>query len=166
MQIPICALPELLASFHYGKKCRSAAETSLSIAPESSLRTQLIECQKQAVAELSIKSRIDPEYGELRKQISQAEQNVDKIHSSSPTFNNLNMLQAAVLQGDVWLFEDVVSLGAGVDYPVFAESMEESMDDPNHTIVRAPQGTTALVLCCASLALYGKWIILKVFLTT
>ena len=137
------------------KQCKSAAETGLSISPEGPLRAQLIECQKQAVEELSINSKIDRQYEEIRNAIKDGSaQSVDIIPSSNPTFNNLNILQAAVLQGDVWVFEDAVALGAAIDYPVLAKSI----NDPSlsETIIPAPRGATALVLCCATLALYGK----------
>jgi hypothetical protein len=137
------------------KKCKSAAETGLSISPEGPLRAQLVECQKQADEQLSSKSSIDHEYEEVLNAIKDGlAQSVDIIPSSSPTFNNLNILQAAVLQGDVRVFEEVVALGAAIDYPV----LTESQNDPNlsETISPAPPGTTALVMCCATLALYGK----------
>ena len=138
------------------RKCQSAAETGVSIAPESPLRAQLIECQKQAVEELSNNnSQIDCQYEEIRNAIKDGSaQNVDIIPNGNPTFNNLNLLQAAVLQGDVRIFEDVVALGAAVDYPVLVESM----NDPNQSdeTMPAPQGTTALVMCCATLAVYGE----------
>jgi hypothetical protein len=139
------------------EKCQAAAETGVSIGPESPLRAQLIECQKQAVGELFIKERFinsppPRHYEVIRKRIIREAQDVNTTHSSNPTFSNLNVLQSAVLLGDVRILEDVVSLGAAIDYPVLAEGWYE----PHQGDETAPQGTTALAMCCATLVLYGN----------
>jgi hypothetical protein len=140
------------------KKCKSAAETGLSIDPQGPLRAQLIECQKQAGEELftsRISSDMDRQYQKIRNTIEDgSSSSVDIIYpDGGPIFNNLNLLQQAAVFGNVRIFEDVVALGAAIDYPVSAESMNNT--NQSDTTIPAPRGTTALVICCAQLAHFG-----------
>jgi hypothetical protein len=70
--------------------------------------------------------------------------------SNTCSFTNLNILQYAVVTGDVTLMEEVVALGAALDLPVKDESA------PGVPLVSAPPGSTALLLACALLAMHGE----------
>jgi hypothetical protein len=70
------------------------------------------------------------------------------VSSASTSFTNLNILQYAVVTGDVTLVEEVVALGAALDFPVPDE-------DGQDTAAPAPAGSTALLLACAALAMYS-----------
>jgi hypothetical protein len=69
--------------------------------------------------------------------------------SDAVPFTNLNILHYAVMIGDVTLMEEVVALGAALDFPV---SDKNAVDIPP---LPAPPGSTALLLACVSLATYG-----------
>jgi hypothetical protein len=86
-------------------KSKTAAERGLSIDPHGPLRAQLVECQKQADAELSIPSDVDTdEY----KAIPDGAR-LDNFPTFHPIFSNLNMLQYATMTGDVRLLEASVA---------------------------------------------------------
>jgi hypothetical protein len=133
-------------------KSKTAAKKGLSIHPHGPLRAQLVECQKQADIELSIGSEVDTDdYKETPVE--------DKTRNGSPVyhdmFSNLNYLQYATMAGDVRLLEDLVASGLALDYPVLNFSSHHA-DFPNAE--PAPKGSTALVLCCAVLAM-ATWLI-------
>jgi hypothetical protein len=123
-------------------KSKTAAERGLSIDPHGPLRAQLVECQKQADAELSIPSDVDTdEY----KAIPDGAR-LDNFPTFHPIFSNLNMLQYATMTGDVRLLEASVASAAALDNPVLNYSKWPGAEP-------APKGSTALVLCCAQLAM-------------
>jgi hypothetical protein len=65
-------------------------------------------------------------------------------------FTNLTILHYAVSTGDVTLMEEVVARGAALDFPV--SDINTSGIPP----LPAPPGSTALLLACALLAMYGE----------
>jgi len=56
--------------------------------------------------------------GNCRKELKGGKKSIDSFAVTNATFNNLNMLQCAVVTGHVRLLEDAVALGAALDYPV------------------------------------------------
>jgi hypothetical protein len=72
------------------------------------------------------------------------------VHSMDTEFTNLHLLHYAVVTGDVTLMEEVVARGAALDYPVSED------DAPDIPPLRAPHGSTALLLACAWLAMLCK----------
>jgi hypothetical protein len=127
-------------------KSKTAAKKGLTIDPHGPLRAQLIECQKQADVELSIPSDVDTDqYKEIPEDINH---NTSLVYHD--IFSNLNYLQYATMNGDVRLLEDLVASGVALDYPVLNYSSYDS-DFPDAEL--APKGSTALVLCCAYLAM-------------
>jgi hypothetical protein len=76
----------------------------------------------------------------------------DSLVFSSATvlFTNLNILQHAVMNGDIALMEEVVALGAALDFPV------QNKNPPGVPPSPAPPGSTALLLACAFLAMVGE----------
>jgi hypothetical protein len=127
------------------KKSKTAAEIALSIDPHGPLRAQLIECQKQSDAELSIPSDVDTD---VYKAIPEGCDLNDCV-TPHPIFSNLNFLQCATMNGDVRLLEDLVAYGVAIDYPI-SNSSTTTLISPGAEA--APKGSTALVLCCAHLA--------------
>jgi hypothetical protein len=97
------------------KKCKTAAERCLSIDPHGPLRAQLVECQKQADAELSIPSNVD---ADVCKAIPEG-RDLNYCTTPHPLFSNLNFLQHATMDGNVRLLEDLVAYGAALDYLEF-----------------------------------------------
>jgi hypothetical protein len=130
-------------------KSKTAAETGLSIDPHGPLRAQLIECQKQADEELSIPSKVDTdEFKADLKVMSEDNYSCDNSPAPHYIFSNLNILQYATMIGDVRLMEVLVASGAALDYPVL-NSSESALPGAEP----APKVSTALVLCCAHLAM-------------
>jgi hypothetical protein len=66
------------------------------------------------------------------------------------TFNNFNILHYAAYQGDIRLLEKAIALGAAIDCPV-----DEPKEECAQQGEEAPRGATALLLACASLAMYS-----------
>jgi hypothetical protein len=132
------------------KKSKTAAENALSIDPHGPLRAQLIECQKQADAELSIPSNVDTDnYKAIR---GKGGNSLNDCAAPHQFFSNLNFLQNATMNGDVRLLEDLVAHGVALDYPVLNSSTYHN--SPNAQA--APKGSTALVLCCATLSMEAR----------
>jgi hypothetical protein len=129
-------------------KCKTAAENALLIDPRGPLRAQLIECQKQSDAELSIPSVVDTD---LYKAIPKG-RDLNDCAAPHQFFSNLNFLQNATMNGDVRLLEDLVAHGVALDYPVLNSSTYHN--SPNAQA--APKGSTALVLCCATLSMEAR----------
>jgi hypothetical protein len=128
-------------------KSKNAAGKGLTIDPHGPLRAQLVECQKQADVELSIPSDVDTDqYKEMPETF-----NHNKSLGSHDIFSNLNDLQFATMNGDVRLLEDLVASGVALDYPVLDYCSSYDSDFPDAE--PAPKGSTALVLCCAHLAM-------------
>ena len=134
-------------------KCKTAAEKALSIDLHGPLRAQLVECQKQAEEELSITNEVDSERFKSMLQ----DVGIHKFNTCTvphDLFCNLNILQHAAMKGKIWLLEDLVASGIALDYPVSNNSVHDLL--PGCAIPGsepAPKGSTALVLCCAELAM-------------
>jgi hypothetical protein len=132
-------------------KSNAAAEKGLSIDRHGPLRAQLVECQKQADAELSVPSMADHYEIILPKGI----ECLNASHCAHDIFSNLNVLQFATMNGDARLLEDLVASGAALDHPVLCAS-NNNCHFPDAE--PAPKGSTALVLCCAYLAM-ETWLV-------
>jgi hypothetical protein len=78
-----------------------------------------------------------------------ADHDVIVISSDTCPFTNLNILQYAVVSGDVALMEEVVARRAALDFFVNGENASGVPSSP------APPGSTALLLACAFLAMHG-----------
>jgi hypothetical protein len=133
------------------KKSKIAAEKALSIDPHGPLRAQLVDCRKQADEELSILSEVDTDYYKFRVRTEDGNIRAPFNQEIVPhhVFSNLNFLQCATMCGDVRLVEDLVASGCALDFPVLNHSANFLFPDAEP----APKGSTALVLCCAHLAM-------------
>ena len=109
---------------------------------------QLTAWHKEAKDTISAESRFDEIgiHGQDRIRVS----NIDMISCLNESFNNLNILHCAAFQGDIRSLEEAVALGAAIDYPV-GEPAKDSYEGKEE----APRGTTALLLACSILAMYG-----------
>jgi hypothetical protein len=130
------------------KKLKTAANLGLALHPsddEKELLKEYVERSKEQKArkvELSILEELMHEPG------SHCDALVVFSSALCP-FTNLNIIQFAATIGDVTLIEEVVALGAALDFPVLDENAPDVPPSP------APPGSTALLLACASLAMYG-----------
>jgi hypothetical protein len=74
---------------------------------------------------------------------------LDCVQAPNVSFANSNMLHYMALNGVVRCMEQAVAHGAAIDYPFLNEEQ-----CGGEAAVVAPTDTTALVLLCATLALY------------
>jgi hypothetical protein len=130
------------------KKLKTAANLGLALDPsdgEKELLKEYTERSKEQKATTLTSSSL--------QQMRKPGANCDffTISSDICPFTNLNILQYAVVAGDVTLTEEVVALGAALDFPV----SDENRHVPNVPPLPAPTGSTALLLTCATLAIYG-----------
>jgi hypothetical protein len=131
------------------KKLKISANLGLALDPS--------EGEKELLKEYAEKSKEQKE-----KEIMLDRNSLQKLHepgvdcdvltisSRATSFTNLNILQYAVATGDVTLMEEVVGLGAALDFPVADENA------PGIPPAPAPPGSTALLLACAIVAMYGE----------
>lgn len=144
---------------------KAAAELGLSVCsgPGTAVgreeeRRELSLSLMQAEQELSFRSErsvvTKPWYAdEIRNRVQSGEADVDTIRARHKTFSNLNILQLAAVSGDVCLVEDLVALGAALDYPVLDVGQDEEHGEANG--FHAPPGTTALLLACTVVAMHA-----------
>jgi hypothetical protein len=130
------------------KKVKTAANLGLALDPsegEKELLKEYVEKSKEQ-KEMIIDRNV------FEQQIRPPVAKCDDFHLSSDTvpFTNLNALHYAVVTGDITLMEEVVKLGAALDFPVSDTNASELPPLP------APPGSTALLLACAMLACYGE----------
>eukprot|EP00978_Attheya_sp_CCMP212_P025241 scaffold80865_cov55-Attheya_sp.AAC.4 len=115
-------------------------------------RQQLTTWHKEAKDNLSIKTRWNEQHEGFGLEESRLRRlNMDTFICTHETFNNFNILHYAAYLGDIRLLEKAIALGAAIDYPV-GEPKEEYAREGEE----APRGATALLIACASLALYGQ----------
>lgn len=82
------------------------------------------------------------------------EEELDTSIVNNETYNNLNLLHNAVINGDLIMMEHLIALGAAIDYPT-----EEKPSYYTGTLSASescPYGSTALLIACSSLAMYGS----------
>lgn len=133
------------------KKCKTVSKLGLSFQPNKKLRKELEDCLKAAESELAVASVVgEAQHQTFCKEVMSGTMSVDEIRAEHPVYTNLSILHYAVLQGDVRLMEELVALGAALDFPVF-------QDDADTSTNPAPAGSTALSLGCAILAKYGEF---------
>jgi hypothetical protein len=130
------------------KKVKIAANLGLALDPSES--------EKELLKEYVEKSKEQKEISVDRDSIQRlykpgADCDSFYLFSDDCPFTNLNILQYAAVTGDVALIEEVVALGAALDFPV-----NDKENAPNHPPSPAPPGSTALLLACAFLAMYGE----------
>jgi hypothetical protein len=128
------------------KRLKTAANLGLALDPS--------EGEKELLKEYVEKSKEQREIKLVRSIVQQMREpgfNCDTFYFSSnaAVFTNLNILHYAVVNGDVTLVEEVVATGAALDFPVGDENVPGTPPSP------APPGSTALLLACAMLAMYG-----------
>jgi hypothetical protein len=130
------------------KKLKTAANLGLALDPSDSERELLKEYAEKIKEQKEILLDHDDSLAHVRRPGA----NYDLLYFSSDItpFTNLNVLQYAVVTGDVALMEEVVALGAALDFPV------GNIDELDVPPVSAPPGSTALLLACALLAMYGE----------
>jgi hypothetical protein len=130
------------------KKLKTAANLGLELDPSEGEKELL----KEYVEKCKEQKEIMIDRNVLRHFITSSGGNCDIFYFSSATvpFTNLNILQYAVSNGDVTLMEEVVALGAALDFPVWDENARDLPPLP------APPGSTALLLACAMLAAVGE----------
>jgi hypothetical protein len=125
------------------KKVKTAANLGIALDPsegEKKLLNEYVEKRKDQ-KEMRLDRNI------LEQQIRCSLRYLPLFFEYHP-FTNLNILQYAVVDGDVTLMEEVVALGAVLDFPVSDKNASEMPPLP------APPGSTALLLACAMLAMY------------
>jgi hypothetical protein len=144
------------------KKLKAAANLGLALDPsegEKELLKEYIEkckVQKEIMLDRNILQSLMHTHAPrniLQSYMREPGTNCDTLYFCSTNdgqFTNLNILHYAVSTGDVTLMEEVVALGAALDFPV---SDEHTADIPP---LPAPPGTTALLLACAFLAAHGE----------
>jgi hypothetical protein len=128
------------------KKLKAAANLGLALDPS--------EGEKKLLKEYVGKSKEQKESMLERKYMKPMYEpdgccDIFGFSSNTVLFTNLNILHYAVLTGDITLMEEVVALGAALDFPVRDTNVEGIPPVP------APPRSTALVLACALLAMYG-----------
>jgi hypothetical protein len=129
------------------KKLKAAVNRGLALDPsegEKELLKEYVEkCKEQ-------KEMILPR--DLIKKMYEPSTDCDTFRFVSDIcpFTNLYILQHAVLTGDVALMEEVVALGAALDFSIGDKSASDIPPLP------APPGSTALLLACATLAVNGE----------
>mmetsp|Transcript_14133 Transcript_14133/g.20879 ORF Transcript_14133/g.20879 Transcript_14133/m.20879 type:complete len:581 (-) Transcript_14133:644-2386(-) len=124
------------------------------------MKQELLNYQKEAKRQLKRKSRIDrPDIARFFQSIFDGDSNIDDNVFEQMSFYNLNCLQYSAISGDVRFFDKIVALGAAIDYPPMAleangvaEQMKQQQRQGGEL---APPTCTALILVCASLAMYG-----------
>jgi hypothetical protein len=129
------------------KKLKIAANLGLALEPSAG--------EKELVNEYVKKSKEQKEIKVDRNSVQEMRQpgvdcDVFYLSSNSTSYTNLNILQYAVVTGDITLLEEVVALGAALDFPVSDDN------PPDIPPLPAPPGSTALLLACAVLAMYGE----------
>jgi hypothetical protein len=130
------------------KKVKTSANLGLAL--------DLSEGEKELLKEYVEKCKEQKEImldRDITQRIHEYSRDFDGLHGcwdAAVPFTNLNILQYAVLTGDVTLMEEVVARGAALDFPVWEE------DAPHIPPLRALHGSTALLLACAWLAMHGE----------
>jgi hypothetical protein len=131
----------------FKKKLKVAANLGLALEGEKELLKEYVEKSKEQ-KEMRFDRNI------LEQQIRRPGRHCDtfRFSSSITPFTNLNILQYAVVTGDVTLMEEVVALGAALDFPVLRKNA------PDIPPLPAPLSSTALLLACAMLAVSGDMV--------
>jgi hypothetical protein len=132
------------------KKLKTAANLGLALDPSEGEKELLKEYVDKSKGQNEIMTLGRNTLQQMREPYAKCETLV--IHSSDGDvpFTNLYILQHAVVNGNVTLMEEVVAFGAALDRPVWEE------DAPGIPPLRAPPGSTALLLACALLAMHGE----------
>jgi hypothetical protein len=135
------------------KKLKDSTEKAMGLeSTRDEFRSELSAYKRKAEKQLAVKSRVeDLQHEGWFRNVFNRNAEVDRDIFLQTSFNNLNCLQYATLQGDVELLERVVALGAAIDYPPGSEELDNSSDGGE----AAPPDCTAIVLACSILAQYG-----------
>jgi hypothetical protein len=129
------------------KRLESTANLGLALDPSDSEKKLLKEYVEKSKEQYEIRVDCDT-FQQLRRH--NVDYDIFKIASKAVMFTNLNILQFAVISGDVTVMEEVVARGAALDFPVSDKNAPDIPPAP------APPGSTALLLACALIALYGE----------
>eukprot|EP00554_Chaetoceros_debilis_P014098 CAMPEP_0194111774 /NCGR_PEP_ID=MMETSP0150-20130528/10702_1 /TAXON_ID=122233 /ORGANISM="Chaetoceros debilis, Strain MM31A-1" /LENGTH=595 /DNA_ID=CAMNT_0038801295 /DNA_START=124 /DNA_END=1908 /DNA_ORIENTATION=+ len=133
------------------KDLKQLAESKSVTTSATQCQAQMAEYLKQAERHLAIKTELsDDPSGRFTPQQMILE--LDKTNCDHPTYNNLNVIQYAAIQGDIRLLEKAIAMGAAIDYPVV--EFRPNSSDPVQGEEAAPIGATALVMACAVIAMY------------
>ena len=139
------------------RKCKKAAALGLTL-----LEPEGGDCVKKLKKELKLYQTIaTEEYENIAKEkklepelfkytfdtVFKEGNSIDHLRIYHVTYGNLNLLQYAAVTGNLVLLEEAVALGAAIDYPVLDPCFEDKFP--------ALPGTTALLLLCQALAMYG-----------
>jgi len=142
-------------------KLAATAEEALRLVDASHLPDadgtvrELLSYRREAARQRAADSSVGrPELRRWLAEFAVAEGTADSEVFLQATFHNLNCMQYAAIHGDMWLLEKVVALGACLDLPPIVRPEKSTADDVDGAEA-APQGCTALLLACASLAQYG-----------
>jgi hypothetical protein len=131
------------------KKLKAAANLGLALDPSEVEKEQL----KEYVEKSKEQREITVDRNMLQGRMRQPSFDCDTSYMCSKdatTFTNLNMLHYAAVIGDVTLMEEVVARGAALDFPISDNNY------PDIPPIPAPPGSTALLLLCATLAVFGE----------
>lgn len=119
---------------------------------EEETRQELLSYQKAATDKLKMKSLVTASHiKEFFHSVLTEDTPIDKCIFEQESFNNLNCLQYATVQGDIRLLEGVVALGAALDYPPSEDVSTTGVGYDQHGEA-APPECTALLLGCVILA--------------
>jgi hypothetical protein len=130
------------------KKVKIAANLGLALDPSESEKELLKEYVEKSKEQ---KERVLSRDSILSMYKAGANCDVFYINSAVEYFSNLNILQYAVMNGDVTSMEEAVALGAAIDLPVADINAAQGIPP-----APAPPGSTALLLVCALLAMISE----------
>jgi hypothetical protein len=109
--------------------------------------------RERSSRERSVPSDVDdPHAQRMFLSIMTRDMNPAKVSRAHGLFLNSNVLQHAVLVGDMPLMEAMVARGTAIEFP-FADAVDAEDDSSIIPPVMAPADATALVVACANLAL-------------
>jgi hypothetical protein len=130
------------------KKLKIASNLGLALEPDEGEKVLLREYVEKCKEQKEIMLDRDSVEGQIHE--PGVDCDVLNFSGESTSFTNNNILQYAVATGDVALMEEVVALGAALDFPV-----DDYSNPPGIPPAPAPPGSTALLLACAIVAMYG-----------
>jgi hypothetical protein len=130
------------------KKLKTAVNLGLALDPSEGEKELLKEYVEKSKEQREMRLGRSDLLQEIRQPGFDCE--IFYISSDGCPFTNVNILQYAVVNGDVPLMEEVIALGAALDLPV-----NDAHHAPDVPPLPAPPGSAALLLVCAFLAMCG-----------
>jgi hypothetical protein len=136
------------------KKVKTAANLGLALDPNEGEKELLNEYVEKSKEQKEMTNDCNILLQDLRHHGAHCDHfNITAANSVS-LFTNLNILHYAVMTGNVTMMEEVVALGAALDFPVW----DKDKNAPDIPPLPAPPGSTALLLACSILAIPAELI--------